>query len=131
MTTQDLVITIEPAIRGDRFRYLAQVFQALRIAVNDEMGALETFLEQTLQVLKPGGRLAILTFHSLEDRLVKRFMKSGRFDGELDKDFYGRVSRPFKVVTRKPILPDAEEQKLNSRSRSAKLRVAERIQEAD
>lgn len=125
LTTQDLLTVMQPLVRGDRFRYMAQVFQALRIEVNDEMGALKDLLTQSLEVLKPGGRLVVLTFHSLEDRIVKRFMKSGRFDGELDQDFYGRTTRPFKVITRKPILPDTEEQRTNPRSRSAKLRVAE------
>ena len=105
-------------------RYLSQVFQALRIEVNDELGALKDFLQQSLEVLKPNGRLSIITFHSLEDRIVKNFMKSGNFDGDLQTDFYGNITRPFTVVTKKPIEPSAQEQRDNPRSRSAKLRIA-------
>lgn len=103
---------------------MAMVFQALRIEVNGEMQALEQFLLQTLDVLKPGGRLAIITYHSLEDRLVKNFMKSGRFDGVIERDFYGNAKTPLKPVNNKPIVPDEDEVARNPRSRSAKLRVA-------
>lgn len=106
---------------------LAQVFQALRIAVNDEIDALRSLLQQALQALKPGGRLAIITYHSLEDRLVKNFMKTGNLEGKIEKDFYGRNLSPFKILTSKPIVPDTEEMERNPRSRSAKLRVAEKI----
>ena len=104
---------------------LAQIFQALRIEVNGEMSALEDFLRATLKALRPGGRLAIITYHSLEDRMVKNFMKTGKTDGELEKDFFGRVQTPWKMITRNPITPSAEEVEANPRSRSAKLRVAE------
>lgn len=106
---------------------LAMVFQALRIEVNGEMQALEQFLQQALQVLKPGGRLAIITYHSLEDRLVKNFMKTGNFSGTAEKDFFGAVNTPFKVLTSKPIVPSNEEIERNPRSRSAKLRVAVKL----
>lgn len=104
---------------------LAQIFQALRIEVNGEMSALEDFLKATLAALRPGGRLAVITYHSLEDRMVKNFMKTGKTDGELEKDFFGRVQTPWKMITRNPITPSAEEVEANPRSRSAKLRVAE------
>ena len=108
-------------------KYLAQVFQALRIEVNEEMEALKEFLEATLDLLKPGGRLVIITYHSLEDRLCKNFMRAGNFDGKVEKDFYGVVTSPFKLINRKVITPGEEELKINTRSRSAKLRIAERI----
>ena len=104
---------------------LAQIFQALRREVNGEMSALEDFLKATLAALRPGGRLAVITYHSLEDRMVKNFMKTGKTDGELEKDFFGRVQTPWKMITRNPITPSAEEVEANPRSRSAKLRVAE------
>ena len=106
---------------------LAQVFQALRIEVNGEMEALQAFLRQTLEVLKPGGRLAIITYHSLEDRLVKNFMRTGNLDGQLRQDFYGRNLPPLRLLTSKPIIPDDDEIESNPRSRSAKLRIAEKI----
>jgi 16S rRNA (cytosine1402-N4)-methyltransferase len=104
---------------------LAQVFQALRIEVNGEMDALRGLLEQSLKVLRPGGRLAVITYHSIEDRMVKNFIRSGNVAGEIDKDIFGNVSTPWKAVTRSPIVPDAAEVEANPRSRSAKLRVAE------
>lgn len=107
---------------------LAQVFQALRIAVNGEMEALERFLAQSVNVLKPGGRLVVITYHSLEDRMVKNFMRSGRVDGEIEKDLYGRTSTPIRQCGSKPIVPDENEIEANPRSRSAKLRVAEKIE---
>ena len=122
----DLLHMIEPLIRGNRPRYLAQVFQALRIEVNDEIGALKTFLQDALEVLAPGGRLVVISYHSLEDRLVKNFFRSGNFDGEYEKDFYGNISRPFKLITKKAMMPSDEETNRNSRSRSARLRVAEK-----
>ncbi|SHF27184.1 16S rRNA (cytosine1402-N4)-methyltransferase [Mariniphaga anaerophila] len=108
-------------------KYLAQVFQALRIEVNDEMDALKEFMEASLDVLKPGGRLVIITYHSLEDRICKNFMKAGNFEGKVQKDFYGNVESPFKLVNRKVIVPQPEELEKNTRSRSAKLRIAEKI----
>lgn len=122
----DLLAVSDPLSMGDKMRYRSQVFQALRMEVNDEIGALKDFLQQSLEVLSVGGRLAVITFHSIEDRLVKNFMKSGNFDGELNSDFYGNITRPFKVITKKPIEPSAEEVKNNPRARSAKLRIAER-----
>ena len=108
-------------------KYLAQVFQALRIEVNEEMGVLREFLQASLDVLKPGGRLVIITYHSLEDRLCKNFMRAGNFDGKVEKDFYGNVTSPFRLINRKVIVPGAEELRSNTRSRSAKLRIAEKI----
>lgn len=106
---------------------LAQIYQALRIAVNNEMEVLEEFLRNCLSILKPGGRLAVITYHSLEDRLVKNFMKSGNLEGEIDRDFFGNINSPWKVITRQPITPTDEEIQRNPRSRSAKLRVAQKI----
>ncbi len=126
-TIEDFVGILEPIIFGNRSKYLAQVFQALRIAVNDEMGALEDFLRDSLQVLKPEGRLVIMSYHSLEDRPVKNFMKHGTFGDEPDKDDFGNFTRPFKVLTKKPVEATAVEQRENPRSRSAKLRIAMKI----
>ena len=126
-TTGDFLRVAEPYIRGQRVRYLSQVFQALRIEVNDEMGVLKTFLQESLEVLKPGGRLVIITYHSIEDRFVKKFLKVGNFDGEPEKDFYGNIYRPFKIITKKPILPSKEEIKRNPRARSASLRIGEKL----
>jgi 16S rRNA (cytosine1402-N4)-methyltransferase len=123
----DLLAIMDPLSMGEKMRYRSQVFQALRMEVNDEIGALKDFLKESLAVLKPGGRLSVITFHSIEDRLVKNFMKSGNFDGTLETDFYGNITRPFKVITKKPIEPTAEETRVNPRSRSAKLRIAEKI----
>jgi 16S rRNA (cytosine1402-N4)-methyltransferase len=106
-------------------KILAQIYQAIRIEVNQEMDVLKEFLEQALEVLKPGGRLSVISYHSLEDRLVKRFMKNGLFDGEPEKDFYGNFSVPFKTVG-KLIVPSTAEIKINNRARSAKLRIAEK-----
>lgn len=129
-TIQDLLSVVDPMIRGQRLRYLSQVFQALRIEVNDEMGVLEDFLAQSIEVLDDEGRLSVITYHSLEDRLVKNFLKSGNAEGKYEKDFYGNINRPFQVLTKKAILPTEQEIKENSRARSAKLRVGERIIEA-
>ncbi len=107
--------------------YMAQVFQALRIEVNDEMAALKEMLLATLKVLKPGGRLSVITYHSLEDRLVKNFLRTGNFEGKQEKDFYGNLIRPFEPVNRKVVIPSEEEIKENQRARSAKLRVAIRM----
>ncbi|WP_167855061.1 16S rRNA (cytosine(1402)-N(4))-methyltransferase RsmH [Hymenobacter wooponensis] len=110
--------------RGKENKYLAQVFQALRIEANDEMAALQEMLMQTAQVLRPGGRLVVMSYHSLEDRLVKNFMAKGKFFGEAEKNLFGHTNTPFEVLTRKPVEASAEEVALNPRARSAKLRVA-------
>lgn len=107
-----------------RKKYLAMLFQALRIAVNGELDALTAFLQQALQSLRPGGRLAVITYHSLEDRIVKNFLRTGNVEGERKADFFGRVDTPFELLTRRPIVPDEAEIEANPRSRSAKLRVA-------
>ena len=112
--------------RGSENKVLAQIFQALRIEVNEEMKVLEAFLSQCADVLNPGGRLVVLSYHSLEDRLVKNFMKTGNAEGNLEKDFFGNQLTPYKLMTSKPVVPSDEEIQLNSRARSAKLRVAER-----
>lgn len=112
--------------KGSENKVLAQIFQALRIEVNEEMKVLEVFLNQCADVLNPGGRLVVLSYHSLEDRLVKNFMKTGNADGNLEKDFFGNQLTPYKLITSKPIVPSDDEIQRNSRARSAKLRVAER-----
>ncbi len=108
-------------------KYLAQVFQALRIEVNNEMGVLKDFLESTVPLLNPGGRLVVISYHSLEDRMVKNFLRSGRFDGVREQDFYGNYNVPFELITRKAMVPGEEEIERNPRARSAKLRIAERL----
>src|SRR5690606_25376803 len=105
----------------------AQLFQALRIEVNKELEALEDFLVQSAALLRPGGRLVVMSYHSLEDRMVKNFMAKGKFRGEVDRDFYGNEIKPFKVINRKAIVATPEEVAHNSRARSAKLRVAEKV----
>lgn len=125
---QDLLSVAEKLIAKERAKKeLACVFQALRIEVNKEMDALKQLLMQSAEVLKVGGRLSVLSYHSLEDRLVKNFMKTGNFDGKVEKDFYGNVIAPLKMTSNKVIVPSAEEVELNPRSRSAKLRVAEKL----
>ena len=121
------VILNKFAPRGKEFKYFAQVFQALRIAVNDEMGALEEMLRQSTEILKPEGRLVVMSYHSLEDRLVKNFMAKGKFQGEVEKDFYGNVRRPLEPVVRKAIKAEEKELALNNRARSAKLRIAKKL----
>ena len=126
-TIGELKEAVSPLLpRNAETKFLAKLFQALRIEVNGEMDALEMALEQSLRVLRPGGRLAVITYHSLEDRLVKNFMRSGNFGGVAEKDFYGRPVTPWEVVTRKAVTPPAAETERNPRSRSAKLRVAVR-----
>ncbi len=128
VTIQDFLQVVNPWVRGQRPRYLAQVFQALRIEVNDEIGALSDLLAQATNLLIPThGRLSVISYHSLEDRITKNFLKTGNAEGIVNKDFYGKIDRPYKVLTKKPVLPDAEEIRQNSRARSAKLRAGERI----
>lgn len=124
-TVEQLLAIVRPFIspKAEK-KELAQVFQALRIAVNGELDALGEFLTQATGLLAPGGRLAVITYHSLEDRMVKNFMKAGNIEGRLEKDFFGKTEAPLKPLTSKPIVPDAEEIERNPRSRSAKLRVA-------
>jgi 16S rRNA (cytosine1402-N4)-methyltransferase len=114
------------APRGKEFKYFAQVFQALRIEVNDEMGALEEMLLSAVELLKPGGRLVVMSYHSLEDRLVKNLMTKGKFQGEVEKDFYGNLIRPLEPVSRGAVVAEDQEVAANSRARSAKLRIAEK-----
>ncbi len=126
-TTQDLVKVLAPvAPRGKENTFLAQVFQALRIAVNDELGSLQALLEQSADLIRPGGRLVIMSYHSLEDRMVKNFMRSGDPGGIEKKDIYGNVDRPFKPLSSKAIQPTDREIAQNPRARSARLRIAER-----
>ncbi len=126
-STGDLNRILEPLLpKFAEHKHLAKVYQALRIEVNSEMRALELFLEGLTEILKPGGRVVIITYHSLEDRIVKNFMKTGNTKGNIEKDLYGRFSSPYKIITRKPVLPTEEEISANTRARSAKLRVAER-----
>ncbi|WP_312135511.1 16S rRNA (cytosine(1402)-N(4))-methyltransferase RsmH [Sphingobacterium sp.] len=113
--------------KGKEHKYHAQVFQALRIEVNKELEALQEFLEQTVGVLKESGRLVVMSYHSLEDRLVKNFMVKGKFKGEVEKDFFGNEIKPFKVISRKAIVANGEELARNNRARSAKLRIAEKV----
>ncbi len=121
------VILRNYAPRGRENKYFAQVFQAIRIEVNEELKVIEEMLEQSAEVLGEGGRLVIMSYHSLEDRLVKNFIAKGKFSGEPEKDFYGNLIRPLNPVSRKPIVATAEEIKRNNRARSAKLRIAEKI----
>ena len=125
---QDLLRVLQPYVGRDKEKKeLAQIFQALRIEVNDEMVALQKLLQSSLEALKPGGRMAVLTYHSLEDRLVKNFFRSGNLEGKIEKDFYGNVLSPWKLVNNKVIVADEQELTQNPRSRSAKLRVAEKV----
>lgn len=127
-TTHDLIRLLDRlAPKHREYKYYAQVFQAIRIEVNDEMGALEDFLEQSAEVLKPGGRLVVESYHSLEDRMVKNFINKGKVFGEVEKDFFGNQLKPLKALNRKPIEATEEELKQNNRARSAKLRIAEKI----
>ena len=127
-TTRELMELLKPiAPRNIENKYFAQVFQAIRIEVNDEMGALKDFLTQAAEVIKPGGRLVVESYHSLEDRMVKNFINKGKVFGEVEKDFFGNELKPFKALNRKPIVADQQELTKNSRSRSAKLRIAVRL----
>ena len=126
-TSELVAIAKTCAERGKENKYLAQVFQALRIEVNQEMEVLEDFLKQCLDVLKSNGRLAVISYHSLEDKMVKNYFRTGNFEGELKKDFYGNVLSPWKMVTRKAVVAGEQEIEENSRARSARLRVAEKV----
>ncbi len=127
-TVNDLKQSLQRyAPRGKENKYFAQVFQALRIEVNDEMGALQEFLTQAAEVLKPSGRLVVMSYHSLEDRLVKNFIGKGKFYGEVEKDLFGNDLKPLQSITRKPLEASPEEIAQNSRARSAKLRIAEKL----
>lgn len=127
-TTEDLKEAVKHNMPPHKTnKILAQLFQAIRIEVNEEMLALEEMLLQAVAILKPGGRLSIISYHSLEDRLVKNLIKKGKFEGEVEKDLFGRSDLPLKAINRKPILPAQEEIQQNTRARSAKLRVAEKV----
>ena len=126
VTTNDFLRVADPYIRGQRLRYLSQVFQAIRIEVNDEMKALEEMLLSAVDMLNEGGRLVVLSYHSLEDRMVKNLMKKGNLEGNAEKDFFGNPIKDLKEINRKVIVATADEIKQNSRARSAKLRIAEK-----
>jgi 16S rRNA (cytosine1402-N4)-methyltransferase len=127
-STEDLLEIARPLLdRKQENRGLAQIFQALRIEVNGEMRVLEDFLESATKVLAPGGRLVVMSYHSLEDRLVKNFISSGNAEGEVKQDFYGNVIKPLQAINKKPITASEEELKINPRARSAKLRIAEKL----
>ena len=132
LTTQDLMDATLPLFPKERGKKdMARMFQALRIVVNHEMTALKEMLASATELLKPGGRLSVITYHSLEDRIVKNFMKTGNAEGKTTQDFFGRVETPFRLVNNKVIVPSDEEQQVNPRSRSAKLRIAEKRESAD
>lgn len=132
LTTQDLMDATLPLFPKERGKKdMARMFQALRIVVNHEMTALKEMLASATELLKPGGRLSVITYHSLEDRIVKNFMKTGNAEGKTTQDFFGRVGTPFRLVNNKVIVPSDEEQQVNPRSRSAKLRIAEKREPAD
>ena len=122
---KDVLKTVAP--KGKEYKYFAQVFQALRIEVNDEMKALENFLHQCGEVMESSGRLVVMSYHSLEDRMVKNYMQKGKIYGEVEKDFYGNKIAPFEVITRKPVEASEDEIAGNNRARSAELRVAEKV----
>lgn len=127
VTTQDLVNVTAPLLKREREKKdMTRIFQALRININNELGTLSSMLEAAGELLAPGGRLSVITYHSLEDRIVKNFMRSGNTEGEMSKDFYGRVQTPFTLINNKVITPDDAEIEVNPRSRSAKLRIAEK-----
>ena len=126
-TTGDFIAVVEPLFKREREKKdLAKLFQALRIEVNGEMSALKELLTSVVDILKPGGRLSVITYHSLEDRIVKNIMKAGNIEGKIKQDFFGRINTPFKLINNKVIVPTDEEQEQNPRSRSAKLRIAEK-----
>ena len=125
-TINDFTMMLKPLVRGEEYKYFSQVFQAIRIEVNQEMQVLQDFFHATIEVLKPEGRLVVLSYHSLEDRAAKNLFKTGNCAGELVQDFYGNIDRPFNIITKKAVEASKEEQKINSRSRSAKLRIGEK-----
>ena len=126
-TTTDFINAVGPLFKREREKKdMAKLFQALRIEVNHEMDALKEMLKSATELLKPGGRLSVITYHSLEDRIVKNVMKSGNSEGKITQDFFGRIETPFKLINNKVIIPSEEEQERNPRSRSAKLRIAEK-----
>ena len=127
-TTEEFRQVAEKVRKGEQHKYFAQVFQAIRIAVNDELGALQQLLESSAELLKPGGRLVIISYHSLEDKMVKNFMRTGNIEGEEKTDVMGRMLTPFRIITKKHIEPGEEEKKNNPRSRSARLRAAEKTE---
>ena len=128
VTTTDFIKAVEPLFKKEREKKeMAKLFQALRIEVNHEMDALKEMLKAATELLKPGGRLSVITYHSLEDRIVKNVMKAGNPEGKVSQDFFGRIETPFKLINNKVIIPSTEEQERNPRSRSAKLRIAEKI----
>ncbi len=126
-TTHDLNRILDMHVMGPRMKYFSQVYQALRMKVNDEIGALQEMLIEGSRLLKTGGRFVVITFHSIEDRVVKNFFKTGNFEGEVEKDEYGNIYRPFRLVNKNVIMADRAEQNINPRSRSAKLRAAEKV----
>lgn len=126
-TTFDLNRILDQHLMGPRMKYFSQVYQALRMEVNDEIGALKAMLKDGYEVLKPGGRFVVITFHSIEDRVVKNFFKTGDFEGVVDKDVFGNINKPFELVNKKVIMATQKEQKVNARSRSAKLRAAIKV----
>ena len=127
VTTTDFLKAVEPLFKKEREKKeMAKLFQALRIEVNHEMDALKEMLKAATELLKPGGRLSVITYHSLEDRIVKNVMKAGNPEGKVSQDFFGRIETPFKLINNKVIIPSQEEQERNPRSRSAKLRIAEK-----
>ena len=127
VTTSDFISAVEPLFKREREKKdMAKLFQALRIEVNHEMTALKEMLMAATDVMKPGGRLSIITYHSLEDRIVKNIMKTGNIEGKVEQDFFGHIDSPYKLINNKVIVPSEEEQSQNPRSRSAKLRIAER-----
>jgi 16S rRNA (cytosine1402-N4)-methyltransferase len=121
---KEIILPLAP--KGKDYQYMAKVFQALRIEVNQELDSLKTLLQKSVELLNEGGRMVVIAYHSLEDRIVKNFLRSGNFEGNLSKDFYGVVQTPFRLITTKAIVPDESELERNPRSRSARLRIAER-----
>jgi len=123
----DFLEFLDTVGRGEKIKYYSQVFQALRIELNDEMGALKDFLEQSIEVMSEGARLVVISYHSLEDRMVKRFLKTGNVEGIVEKDDFGNINRPFKIIGPKMILPSEREIARNPRARSAKMRIGEKL----